>query len=87
MRVAIIGAGAIGLGGAACLQQNGHEPVIWSPRARGTAALGKGKPLVVTGAITGEFRPHVAESCAEALVSAEAVLASGDAEQWLSTGV
>ncbi|HMK78427.1 MAG TPA: NAD/NADP octopine/nopaline dehydrogenase family protein [Xanthobacteraceae bacterium] len=74
MRVAIMGAGAIGFGGAACLARNGHEPVIWSPSGRGTAALATGEPLVATGVITGEFRPRVAASCAEALADAEAVL-------------
>jgi opine dehydrogenase len=74
MRVAIIGAGAIGFGGAAYLEQNGREPVIWSPSGRGTAALAEGKPLTATGAVTGEFHPSIAASCAEALKGAEAVL-------------
>jgi opine dehydrogenase len=74
MRIAIIGAGAIGLGSAAYLEQSGHEPGIWSPSGRGSAALAKGKPLVATGAVTGEFHPRIAKSCAEALAGAEAVL-------------
>jgi opine dehydrogenase len=74
MRVAIMGAGAISFGGAAFLEQNGHEPVIWSPSGRSTAALAKGKPLVATGAVTSEFHPRIAESCAEALAGAAAVL-------------
>jgi opine dehydrogenase len=74
MRVAIIGAGAIGLGGAAFLEQNGHEAAIWSPSGKGAAALAAGTPLTATGAVTGEFHPRVAESCGEALEGAEAVL-------------
>src|SRR5581483_1132622 len=74
MRVAIIGAGAIALGGAACLEQNGHAPVIWSPSGRSTVALAKGTPLTATGAVAGTFHPRVANSCADALAGAEAVL-------------
>jgi opine dehydrogenase len=74
MHVAIIGAGAIALGAAAYLEQNGHAPVIWSPSGRGAAALAKGKPLVATGVVTGEFHPRIAQSCATALAGAEVVL-------------
>ncbi|SEC77694.1 ketopantoate reductase [Rhizobiales bacterium GAS191] len=74
MRVAIIGAGAIGLGAAAYLSERGHDPIVWSPGGKRTAELAKGAPLVATGAVEGEFRPGVAASCADALAGAEAVL-------------
>ena len=74
MRVAIIGAGAIGLGAAAYLCKHGHHPILWSPGGKRTEELADGAPLVASGAITGEFRPGVAASCAEALAGAEAVL-------------
>jgi opine dehydrogenase len=74
MRVAIIGAGAIALGGATRLEQNGHAPVIWSPSGRSTVALAEGKPLAVTGAVTGTFQARIATSCAQALAGAGAVL-------------
>ncbi len=74
MRVAIIGAGAIGFGAAAYLEQRGHEPVICSPSGRRTVELAEGKPLIATGAVAGMFRPHIAPSCAAALAEAGAVL-------------
>jgi opine dehydrogenase len=74
MRVAIIGAGAIGLGAAAYLSQRGHDPVVWSPSGIRTAELASGAPLLATGAVEGEFRLGVAASCADALAGAEAVL-------------
>ena len=74
MRVAILGAGAIALGGAASLEQNGHQSVIWSPSGRSTEALARGNPLTATGAVTGEFHPRVAADCPDALAGAEAVL-------------
>ena len=68
MRVAILGAGAIGLGGAALLRANGHEAVVWSPS-------GKSVPEVVaSGALSGRFAMKGAASCAEALAGAEVVL-------------
>jgi opine dehydrogenase len=67
MRVAILGAGAIGFATAAMLCEQGHEPVLWSPSGRRTQALAAGHPLVSSGAVAGTFRPAVAASCAEAL--------------------
>jgi opine dehydrogenase len=73
MRVAILGAGAIGCASAALLCQNGHGPVLWSPSGRRTAALAA-SPLTATGAVEGQFRPAIAATCAEALAGAAAVL-------------
>ncbi len=70
MRVAILGAGAIGLASAALLCQRGHRPVLWAPTGR---VLPAGK-LVSTGAVAGTFEPEVAVECATALAGAEAVL-------------
>jgi opine dehydrogenase len=74
MRVAIIGAGAIGLGAAAYLSQRRHDPIVWSPSGIRTAELATGAPLLATGAVEGEFRLDVAASCADALADAEAVM-------------
>lgn len=74
MRIAILGAGSIAFGCAAYLCEAGHEPVLWSPSGAGTKALAAGSPLIATGEVTGEFRPKVAASCAEALKGADAVL-------------
>lgn len=74
MRVAVLGAGAIGFGGAAYLAQRGHDPILWSPSGRRTRELAAGEPLAATGAVVGTFRPRVASSCAEAVSDADAVL-------------
>ena len=73
MRVAILGAGAVAFASAALLAQNGHQPVLWSPSGRRTAALAGGAPLVARHAIEGEFHPAIASSCAAALAGADAV--------------
>ncbi len=67
MRVAILGAGAVALGGAALLKASGHDPVVWSP---------SGRPLpevAATGALTAAFAMDTAATCAEALAGAEIV--------------
>ncbi|MBV9784555.1 MAG: NAD/NADP octopine/nopaline dehydrogenase family protein [Acidisphaera sp.] len=74
MRVAVLGAGAIAFGNAALLCRNGHDPILWSPSGRRTAALASGAPLEAEGAVAGRFHPRVARDCAEALADAEAVL-------------
>ena len=74
MRVAILGAGGIGLAMAALLCQEGHDPVVWSPSGRGTRALADGEPLVASGFLTGSFRPRIAASCALAMESAQCVI-------------
>lgn len=74
MRVAVLGTGGIGLGGAAFLIENGHQPVLWSPSGRGARELAAGAPLEATGALTGRYDVGVASSAAEALAGAEAVL-------------
>jgi opine dehydrogenase len=73
MRVAVLGAGAIGFGGAAFLSERGHDPVLWSPSGRRTVELAVGKPLIATGALEGTFTPRVAGSCEEALADAQAI--------------
>ncbi|WP_158808529.1 NAD/NADP octopine/nopaline dehydrogenase family protein [Beijerinckia sp. L45] len=74
MQVAILGAGAVAYGNAALLCHNGHDVVLWSPSGRRTAALSAGAPLQATGAVEGLYEPRVAESCADALADAEAVV-------------
>jgi opine dehydrogenase len=67
----VLGAGAIGFGGAVHLMQRGYQPVLWSPSGKRTAELASGAALTATGAITGEFKPAVAKSCGEALANAD----------------
>jgi opine dehydrogenase len=74
MRVAILGAGAIGFASAALLCERGHEPVLWSPSGERTRALADGAKLVASGAVAGAFQPGVAASCAEALDGAACAL-------------
>jgi opine dehydrogenase len=74
MRVAILGAGGIGLATAALLCREGHDPCLWSPSGASTRALTAGAPLIARGAVSGSFRPRVADRCAEAVASAEAVI-------------
>ena len=73
MRVAILGAGAVGRASAAYLLTRGHEPVIWSPSGKSAAGLRDGA-LVVEGEISGQFRPAVADTAEEALNGADLIM-------------
>ena len=72
-RVGIAGAGSIAMGTAALLHCNGHDPMLWSPSGKGTAALAGGGKLIANGAIDAAFRPRVAVD-AEGLVRDNDVL-------------
>ena len=72
-RVGIAGAGSIAMGTAALLHANGHDPMLWSPSGKGTAALAGGGKLIANGAIEAAFRPRVAVD-AEGLVRDNDVL-------------
>jgi opine dehydrogenase len=74
MRVSILGAGAIAYGAAAYLAQAGHDPMLWSPSGKRTAALAAGQPMIATNAIDGTFTPRIAASCADAIANADAVM-------------
>lgn len=74
MRVSILGAGAIAYGAAAYLAQAGHDPMLWSPSGERTKELAAAKPLVATNAIEGTFTPRIAQSCSEAVETADAVM-------------
>ena len=67
MRVAVIGAGAVGLGMTALLCRDGHGVALWSPSGRvdGVAA---------TGVVEGHWQPDAAPDCETALDGAEAVV-------------
>ena len=64
-RVGIAGAGSIAMGTAALLHCNGHDPMLWSPSGKGTAALAGGGKLIANGAIDAAFRPRVAVDAQE----------------------
>ncbi|SFZ85539.1 opine dehydrogenase [Devosia enhydra] len=73
MKVAILGAGAIGLASAAHLVTRGHAPVLWSPSGKSTEPLRAGE-LVVEGLFAGAYRVAVADRLADAVAGADAVL-------------
>ena len=72
-KVGIAGAGSVAMGTAALLHDNGHDPMLWSPSGKGTAALAGGGRLIANGAIDAAFRPRVADD-AEGLVRDNDVL-------------
>lgn len=73
MRIAILGAGAVGRASAAYLLTRDHEPAIWSPSGISTAAF-REAALLVEGEIVGEFRPAVADTAKEAIRGASLIL-------------
>lgn len=62
--VGLAGAGSIAFATAAVLHEAGHDPMLWSPSGKGTAALAEGAPLVATGALTTTLTPRIADSAA-----------------------
>ena len=64
-KVGIAGAGSVAMGTAALLHDNGHDPMLWSPSGKGTAALAGGGKLTANGAIDAAFRPRVADGAEE----------------------
>ena len=72
-KVGIAGAGSVAMGTAALLHDNGHDPMLWSPSGKGTAALAGGGTLIANGAVDAAFRPRLAAD-AEGLVRDNDVL-------------
>lgn len=79
MKIAILGAGAMGLTNAAFLASRGHVPVIWSPSGSKTAELGAEADVAASGALAGVFRIRVAKTIEDALHDAELVVLAVDA--------
>lgn len=72
MRLAILGAGAVGPAAAALAASRAHEVALWSPSGAGTRGLG---PLLHSeGALTGSWPVRVAATLPEALEGVEAAL-------------
>ena len=67
MRVAVIGAGAVGLGMAALLRQDGHSVVLWS-------RSGSTDTVSASGAVEGNWPVEAAADCAGALGGASVVV-------------
>ena len=72
MRLAVLGAGAVGLAAAALAVSQGHEVAVWSPSGRGTAGIGHA--ITTEGVLRGRFGVRVARDLADALATAEAAL-------------
>ncbi len=72
MRVAILGAGAIGPGCAALVASRGHDATLWSPSGAGTAGLGDA--LHAAGVLTGAFPVRVAATLDDAFAGADVAL-------------
>ena len=64
-KVGIAGAGSVAMGTAALLHDNGHDPMLWSPSGKSTAALSDGGKLTANGAIDAAFRPRLAGGAEE----------------------
>jgi opine dehydrogenase len=74
MRLAVLGAGAVGPAAAVLAVSRGHEVALWSPRGGGTHGIGAA--LRVEGALAGTARIEVAVDVARALAGAHAALLS-----------
>lgn len=74
MRLAVLGAGAVGPGAAVLAVSRGHSVALWSPRGGGTHGIGS--TLRVEGVIAGTARIDVAVDVSRALWQADAVLIS-----------
>ena len=72
MRLAVLGAGAVGPGIAALAASRGHQVAIWSPSGAGTAGLGDS--IEAEGLLTGRFPLRVAPDLLDALDDAEAAV-------------
>ncbi len=72
MRLAVLGAGAVGPASAALAAARGHEVALWSPSGRGTA--GMVGAITAEGALEGLYPLRIAGNLADALTGAEAVL-------------
>jgi len=74
MKIAILGAGAVGRATAAVLCSRSHEAILWSPSGRSTMAFAAGEALAATGALSGTFHPTVAAIYESAIAAADVVL-------------
>ena len=75
MRVAVLGAGGIGLGSAALLADQGHQPVLWSPSLTGDGGVAPGEATIeASGVLAGSFVADIAGTIADAVQGADAAL-------------
>lgn len=72
MRLAVLGAGAIGPAAAVLAVSRGHQAVIWSPSGKGTAGIAG--TIHAEGVLQGAFPVAVATTLEEAFRGADAAL-------------
>jgi len=73
VKVAILGAGGVGLGMAALMSSKNIDVRLWAPSSTGVQTLLDGKPIVSTGVLEGEFRASVNLDMAKAIEGADAI--------------
>ena len=74
MKVAILGAGGVGLGMAALICSKNIDVCLWAPSPKGVQALLDGRPIVSTGVLEGEFPASVNFDIAKAIKDADIVI-------------
>ena len=74
MKIAILGAGGVGLGMAALLSEKHLDVAIWAPSTEGSQPLLDGKPLVADGAIAGKFAVAATTDIAAAINEAAIII-------------
>ncbi len=72
MRLAVLGAGAVGPGVAALAASRGHDVAIWSPSGAGTAGIDG--MIHAEGVLEGSFAVRVAPTLEAALAGADAAI-------------
>lgn len=72
MRLAVLGAGAVGLGVAALASSRGHAVALWSPSGAGTAGISDA--IHAEGVLEGRFPVTVAARLEDALDGADAAI-------------
>jgi opine dehydrogenase len=74
VKVAILGAGGVGLGMAALMTSKGVDVCLWAPSPKGISAVLDGKPIVSTGVLEGQFRASATLEIAEAIEDANVII-------------
>lgn len=79
MKVAIVGAGAVGLSSAALLKDRGHDVRVWSALTQENDALDAAGGVTSDGALTGHFAVPAAKTAEQSVSGADAVMIAAPA--------
>jgi opine dehydrogenase len=74
VKVAILGAGAVGLGTAALLSSKNLDVCLWAPTPNGIQPQLDNKPIIATGALQGEFRASATIDISTAVRDADIII-------------